>query len=255
MTNMANQHFVQFYGAETAALAKNVARFISGGLLAGASAMIIAVPSHRDEFYREAENQGIDVGDMLDEHRIEFFDADEMLARIVVHERIDEGRFQTIVGAPIEAAAKRGPVRAYGEMVGRLWERGACDAAVVLEACWNHLLASVPRIALMCAYPIDIFAREFNTNAVDGILCAHGALLSSADDARLTAAIETAMSSELYERAGELRPLMKANHRPAWGMVPAGESLLLWLRGNLPGAAERVIAAARAIYSTPGAAR
>jgi len=45
-------------------------------------------------------------------------------------------------------------VRAYGEMVDVLWQRGERDAAIRLEEFWNDL-ARLQTFSLLCAYCID----------------------------------------------------------------------------------------------------
>lgn len=56
-----SEHFVQFYGADEASLARNVARFLLSGLLAGESAIVIAEPGHNQLFCRHMEEGGIDI--------------------------------------------------------------------------------------------------------------------------------------------------------------------------------------------------
>ena len=46
-----------------------------------------------------------------------------------------------------------------------------------------------------------------------------------------------------------LRESMGANHRPAWGEVPPAGALVLWLRNNLPGTADQILARARVYYT------
>ena len=102
-------------------------------------------------------------------------------------------------------------------------------------------------VDLYCAYPIDVFGSDFHAAVVDEILCAHTQLVPSAGT-DLERAIERAMSDVLGSRAEGLRPLMKANHRPAWGNVPPGEAVILWLRNNLPDYADEIVGRARRYY-------
>jgi hypothetical protein len=79
---------------------------------------------------------------------------------------------------------------------------------------------------------------------VDEILCAHTQLVPSGGT-DLVRAIDRAMGDVLGSRADGMRPLMKANHRPAWGEVPPGEAVILWLRNNLPDYADEIVGRAR----------
>ncbi len=45
-------------------------------------------------------------------------------------------------------------MRAYGEMVDVLWQRGERDAAIRLEEFWNDL-AKLQTFSLLCAYEMD----------------------------------------------------------------------------------------------------
>ena len=56
------------------------------------------------------------------------------------------------------------------------------------------------------------------------------------------------MQEVLGPRLEQLRESMRTNHRPAWAKVPPAEALVLWLRNNLPGTADRILARAREYY-------
>jgi anti-sigma regulatory factor (Ser/Thr protein kinase) len=76
-------------------------------------------------------------------------------------ERVDRAGFDATVGTAIRAAAAGGrPVRAFGEMVALLWERGDVSGALELEALWNGLQRELP-FSLYCAYPSVADAGDF----------------------------------------------------------------------------------------------
>ena len=56
------------------------------------------------------------------------------------------------------------------------------------------------------------------------------------------------MHEVLGSKVDELRTLITANHRPAWGEVPRSEAIFLWLRNNLPGPAREILRLARQYY-------
>jgi hypothetical protein len=56
------------------------------------------------------------------------------------------------------------------------------------------------------------------------------------------------MDEVLGPRAERLRPLIKANYRPAWAAIPQAEALVLWLRNNLPDFADEILDRARHYY-------
>ncbi|HEY4442515.1 MAG TPA: MEDS domain-containing protein [Candidatus Elarobacter sp.] len=235
-------HTVQFFGDAEPALARNVGVYLAGGLEAGESAIVIALRENRSAIRAVLHERGLDVGALVADGRLEMLDAAETLAALTFDGLPDRDRFADIV----ESRVRRAPrVRAYGEMVGLLWGRGERAAAVALEGLWNELHATTPGLALFCGYPIDVFGDAFGPGHLDELLCAHTHVVSSYDDGALCRAIERAMDEILAGSSAEMRRLMKPNHRPAWGSIPRGETLVLWLRNNLPDAAGPILARAK----------
>jgi hypothetical protein len=166
----------------------------------------------------------------------------------------DPARFERIIGealAGVRTRAVHSGIRAYGEMVGVLWKAGQFSAAVRLEDLWNELLHSGD-VSLFCAYPIDVFSPEFESESVDALLCAHTHLVPT--DSALEGALNRAMDEVLGDRVDDLRRLIQANHRPAWAVIPKPEAIILWLRNNLPGSAERILVLARQYYQLAASA-
>jgi hypothetical protein len=132
-------------------------------------------------------------------------------------------------------------------MVGILWNARQFSAAIHLEQFWNKLLTRSP-FSLFCAYAIDVFGKEFQVGTLDALLCAHTHLVPAETDGNLETAIDRAMEDILGPKADGMRLLIKANYRPAWAVLPAGEAVVLWLRNNLPDQAEKILARARLHY-------
>jgi hypothetical protein len=123
-------------------------------------------------------------------------------------------------------------------MVGLLWLQGQLSAAVRLEQLWNELLEASD-VSLYCAYPIDVLGPDFHHASVDPLLCSHTHLVGT--EPTLESSLNRAMDEVLGGRVDGLRNLIQSNHRPAWGEVPKAEAIILWLRHNLPGSAEKII--------------
>ena len=138
-------------------------------------------------------------------------------------------------------------MRAYGEMVGVLWTSGEYSAAIKLEEFWNRILGSLGA-SLFCSYPIDVFGPEFKHSGVHAILCDHTHLLPGDAGHSLEECIRRAMDEVLGKRAQEVRSRMEAKCRPGWGIVPAAEGMILWLRENLPEFAAEILCRARRYY-------
>jgi DcmR-like sensory protein len=243
-------HFVQLYGKDDRALARNVGRYLSEGLRRGDGLLVIATAEHRGMLVRHLKQERAYSRAVL-EGRLVFLDAAATLKRFMVDGEPDQGRFESVVGEAlrsVQARAGHTGVRAYGEMVGLLWTAGQYSAAVRLEELWNEVLEA-NSISLFCAYPIDVFGPEFHLASVDALLCAHTHVVPA--DNALEGALNKAMDEVLGTRVDGLRRLIQANYRPAWAVLPKAEAMILWLRNNLPGSAEVILARARVYYHQP----
>lgn len=242
-------HVVQLYDADERALVTNVARYVCEGLRRGEGGAIIATPEHRDAFGRAIAAEFDGAGRALRDGRLVMLDAVETLDRFMAGEQPDLQRFANAIRPVLEGVRERAggtALRAYGEMVGVLWQAGRYAAAMQLEDSWNALLEQ-GGFQLFCAYPIDVFSAEFQIAEVDALLCAHTHLLP-AGDGTLQHAVDRAMDDVLGRKADELRRLIKANYRPAWAALPKAEADILWLRNNLPHYADEILARASRYY-------
>jgi hypothetical protein len=193
---------------------------------------------------------GIDVDTAVRSGSVLVLDAEQTLGRLSLDDRPDPQRFERVIGSvlhDLRGATGSRDVRAYGEMVGLLWEAGRSADALRLEELWNGLIAR-EELELFCGYPIDVFGAGFAITEMDAVLCAHTHLVPADADRALEAAVERAMDDVLGARSALLRPLMKANYRPSWAVLPRGEAIVLWLRNNLPGTADDILRRAQSYY-------
>ena len=247
------EHFVQLYGKDDRLLTRNVSRYLSEGLRRGDGLLVIATAEHRGSMVRRLTGERTYTRAVL-EGRLVFLDAEATLNRFMVDGEPDQARFERIIGealAGVRTRAVHSGIRAYGEMVGVLWKAGQFSAAVRLEELWNDLLHASD-VSLFCAYPIDVFSPEFQAASIDALLCAHTHLVPT--DSALEGALNRAMDEVLGDRVNDLRRLIQANHRPAWAVIPKPEAIILWLRNNLPGSAERILDRARQYYQLAASA-
>jgi hypothetical protein len=243
-------HLVQFYQADERLLTRNVSRYLWEGLKHGDGLLVVARTDHVADIALELKGLGADTEAAVRGGRLVFSNAEEMLASLMADGQPDWGRFEsTVGGAMLQARAQAGNrgLRVYGQMVGILWMEGQRSSAMRLEQFWNKLIKSTAS-NLFCAYPIDVFGKDFQIAEVDGLLCAHTQLLPSAIDRDLESSINRAMDEVLGPRAERLRPLIKSNYRPSWAAIPRGEALILWLRSNLPDRADEILSRARQLY-------
>jgi hypothetical protein len=243
-------HFVQVYEADMLSLTRNVSHYVWEGLKRGDGLLLISTPEHWKLFCQHLNELGADTERPLQNRQLVFLDARETLSQFMVKGQPDWRRFEAVIGAAMGQIRKvnnGAGLRAYGEMVALLWKARQFAAAVRLEQLWNKLLAQ-SSFSLYCAYAIDVFGKEFHVEALDGLLCAHTHLIPAAPNGELEAALNLAMDEILGPKAHNLKALIKANYRPSWGVVPNAESMVLWLRKNLPIQAEDIIARARNHY-------
>jgi MEDS: MEthanogen/methylotroph, DcmR Sensory domain len=243
-------HLVQLYKADEEHLAKNVSQYLLEGLNAGDGALVIATPEHCDLFSRQLKALGADPDTAIQNRQLKFFDAQDTLAGLMIDGQPNWQRFETVVGAAMSQVRSQGDykgLRAYGEMVGLLWNTRQFAAAIRLEQFWNRLLGR-SSFSLYCAYSIDVFGKDFQVGALDGLLRAHTHLIPAETNGTLESSINRAMEDILGSQSRELKLLIKANFRPSWAVMPAGESMALWLRHNLPDQADKILNHARDLY-------
>jgi hypothetical protein len=237
-------HYVHLHGPDDRALVRDVARYVGEGLAGGETAVVVAGPRHRKAL---AADLGVAAGAAIDGGLLEFLDADEMLARFMVRGYPDAERFDSVIGELVRDARARGRLRAYGEMVGILWQSEQYPAAIRLEQLWNKLRRDV-NFSLYCGYPIDVFGDAFQPGMVEALLCAHTHLLP-ASGTSVEWAVSSAIDDMLGLPADEVRRRVRSDDRKsAWDGMPMGESMILWLRSNHTARANEVLAQARNYY-------
>jgi hypothetical protein len=243
----SEEHVVQLYGQDDRLLTSNVGRFLAEGLKRGDGLLVIATPEHRSTLSRQLKEDHSYSKAVL-EGRLVFLDAEVSLSRFMVGGEPNPELFAGVVGETLRTIIGRAGhsgVRAYGEMVGLLWQSGAQAAAIQLEELWNELLKE-SNVSLFCAYPIDVFGPDFHADKVNPLLCSHTHLLPL--DPALEQSLARAMEEVLGPRLIGIQELIQANPRPAWGKIPRPEAVVLWLRDNLPDSVDAILARAREYY-------
>jgi hypothetical protein len=147
-------HIVHFY-ADDFELAASIARYAADGLDAGQAVVVIAKPAHLASVRDALVAIGVDP----DSGNVHLFDASATLGQFMKDGLLDRDRFSELVGGTLRAAASgRSGVRAYGEMVEILWQRGDVTGALALEGLWNGLARELS-FSLYCAYRQDVVAQ------------------------------------------------------------------------------------------------
>ena len=241
-------HVVQLYHGNQQPVIESVAAFLRDGYAEGENLIIIADDELRRGITRQLGLRGVDTLQAIRDQRLALFDSDDTLCWFMIDRQPDWGRFDSSVGAALRSMRKQSEtkkIRAFGNMVDRLWKSQQFSAAIRLEQFWNRAMAQVPS-KLFCAYEIDVFSHNFET-AADGILCTHSHLQS----AGLEDAIEQALREVLTKDVQQVREAAGRDSNPAWAMMPAGEKMVLWIRKNLADSAESILSRARQYYMLP----
>ena len=239
----AGDHMVQVY-QDDAFLAEAVAEYVGQGLRQGAAAVIIASPAHADAFMRRLESEGAAAQTALEHGQLRLLDAEETLASFMPGGQLDWRQFQARIGGLIAELRLEYPaVRAYGEMVDVLWQRGEREAAIRLEHFWNDL-AGLQTFSLFCAYRLDNLDSAAYGGPLECVCKVHTHLIPARDYASFNESVSKASKAVLDQPLAQMLMSLAANHRPATHM-PLGQATLLWLRQNMPRTAERVLARLR----------
>ena len=167
-----HHHAVQFYQDEVE-LSRTIATFLSEGLAAGQPAIVIATPGHEAAIVEALTSHLIDVPRARHLGDLVMLDAEDTLGTFMNKGVPDQVLFQNSIGDLIVQTVRgrgRMPIRAYGEMVDVLWQRGEADAAIRLEVLWNELTAT-HAFSLLCGYAIGHFYKQ--TAKIDDICRQH----------------------------------------------------------------------------------
>jgi two-component system, cell cycle sensor histidine kinase and response regulator CckA len=169
-------HAVQFYSSSgERELIANVAGFFEEGLGRGERILCISTGAHFDSFVRQLRARNVPVDEAIASECLIYVDAVSALAAFMAGGTADGTLFKQTIAPLIDRITPPDSTlagRAYGEMVGILWETGDKANALRVEQLWNELLAAV-QVSLLCGYPLDVFADEFDSAGISSILDEH----------------------------------------------------------------------------------
>jgi hypothetical protein len=228
-------------------LIREVGDFLARGLESGETTMAIATPERRAALFALLARR-IDAERSIEDGTLQFLDAGQTLDQIVVRGYPDAQRFDEVIGTRLRAAQASGTgIRAYGEMVGVLWKAGRFPAAIRLEQLWNGLRRQVS-FSLYCSYPIDVFGSGFDSVAADALLRAHTQFLPAETGGSLECAVTRAAEELLGSRLAAFERHLHAQSASKVGTLPAGESMILWLKTSCADRGDEILERARKYY-------
>ena len=246
------EHFVQVY-QDANFLCDAVAEYIGTGLRQDEGAILIARPAHVAAFKQQLARAGLSPEKALRRRQLLVLDADQTLERFTHGGMPDWQTFHALIGGCIAEMRLEFPrVRAYGEMVDVLWQRGARDAAIRLEEFWNDL-ARLQTFTLLCAYYIDNLDPAAYAGPLECVCKVHSHLIPTPDYSLFNQAVVDATEKVLDRQLAHVLVSLSASSKPAAEM-PEGQATLLWLKRNMPRTADKVLAEVRARCATGAAA-
>jgi MEDS: MEthanogen/methylotroph, DcmR Sensory domain len=239
------QHAVQL-SSDPAFLADAVARFAAVGLRGGEGIVLVARRERWDAIQERLVDEGLDPRAAIERGQLHVWDATTLLDAFLVDGRPDAAAFEGTVARRLDELALRYPkIRAFGEMVDVLWQRGDRDAAIGLEAIWNETLRRrASHLSLLCAYSIDPLSDDAYGGPIESICQAHSHLIPARSYERLDEAVALASHEVLDGALASMMQSLSAVHRPRTEM-PLGQATLVWLKENMPATAERILRGVR----------
>lgn len=246
-----HRHGVQFFRPNETTLEERVGVYLAEALDAGASVVAVTSPHNVERFLHRLDAHGIDVRHFSRAHRINVLDAQTTLDALFATPNVAEN-FERIVGDALQIArnaAPTGRVRAYGDMVGLLWQQDRKHDLSKLEDIWNEALQR-ERFDLLCGYPIDVLGSRFCASELDAILRTHSHVVPAGSAMALEDALDRALEETLGGRADGIRRLVRANTYPGYPRLPRAEATILWLRDNLKAQADAIVALANRYVQT-----
>ncbi len=168
------EHLVQVYENDKIFL-DTLEGFACTGLHNGDSVVTICTPEHRKALDERLRNQNFDIDNLMKTDHYIALDVDDTLNSFMVNDWPDEEKFNNVISNIIVRAQSHNnaprKVRAFGEMVAVLWDRGMNGATVHLENLWNELHGRND-FSLYCAYPKSGFTQS-PIDAIDSICKTH----------------------------------------------------------------------------------
>jgi hypothetical protein len=172
-------HILQIYESDEV-LVNTLAGFVGNGINVGDCCIIIATADHLTQLNKKLDQYGLHVPELIRDTRYIPLDAEITLSKFLIDAWPDSQLFNLTASEVLNKAKATGRrIRAFGEMVDILVERGHTGACIQLEYLWNKLWEKEP-FSLMCAYNRSRFTEELN-GSLSNICCAHSKIIGGTE--------------------------------------------------------------------------
>ena len=250
-----HDHIVQLYQDQDF-LNSAVCRYIGAGLTNGDRIILFPTLTHWKQFRQRLEAEGVDLHAARERGQLTVVDANELLPRFMRDAMPDPQVFNAVIGdvfGEARAGASYQKLRAWGELVDILWERGDVAASMNLEDLFDQLNKRIG-IAMFCSYLTDNFNGDVHAHMLPRLGTNHSHLIPVEDYARLERAVADALQETVGpSEARVVESRLLSQYRPPFNM-PRSQALLLALRQFLPAVADPVLQRSRNLYTASRAA-
>lgn len=175
-----SDHLLQVYDNDDVFI-NSLAGFVGAGIKTGDCVLVIATTAHLSLLHQKLIADGISIPALIADDRYLPLDAETTLSNFMRNGWPDEELFNQTVSFLIEKANQRSRrVRAFGEMVALLWEKGYHGATVQLEHLWNKFREK-NNFSLFCAYPKAGFTGNIQ-ESINTICSCHSKLIDGKEN-------------------------------------------------------------------------
>jgi len=164
----ASEHIVQFFDSDESRV-ETVAGYLAEGYRRGEPLVVVARSSNWTAIVEHLQALNVPVQKLIAREALLFKDATDTLRQLSRNGVPDAGAFEALIAPAVLRMARRGRVRAYGEMVDILAQRTDMLDVLRLEHFWNDL-AERTALSLMCGYSAAHFVAT-NTHAALRHIC------------------------------------------------------------------------------------
>lgn len=172
-------HVVQLYENDEVFL-DTLAGFVGTGIKAGDCCIVVLTPEHLSGLEMRLEKLNFNIGNLIGDDLFIPLHAAETLSSFMINNWPDEALFNEATKALLKRAkARKRRIRAAGEMVALLWEKGYQGATIQLEHLWNKVAAKED-LCLFCGYPRSGFNKDIY-ESVSHICAAHTKMLEGSE--------------------------------------------------------------------------
>lgn len=169
------EHIVQIY-EDDELFFDTLVKFVIEGLEADEGVIVLATTNHLNVLEQRLIANSIDIESARSRDQYVACDGEEIMGKFLVNDWPDEALFEQTVTELLARASSSGRrVRAFGEIVAIMWERGYNGATINLEHLW-HKLVQKKQFPLYCAYPKSGFTKK-SADGIRDICAAHSKVL------------------------------------------------------------------------------